>query len=79
MLFVPVDPETKYKTKNAIDTAVYRGGDVVSAWLNSAIVAIGSSTAAALGGVAIAAVWAGLGFRIGRHYDRGGPDRAADT
>src|SRR5690606_13217249 len=35
MLFAPLDTETKYKAKNAIDTFVYRGGDAVSAWLNA--------------------------------------------
>jgi ATP:ADP antiporter, AAA family len=75
MLFAPVDPEIKYKTKNAIDTAVYRGGDLVSAWLNTAIVAIGSSAAAALGGVLIAALWGLLGLGIGRRYDRGRKDK----
>ena len=29
MLYSVVTPEEKYKAKNAIDTAIYRGGDVV--------------------------------------------------
>jgi AAA family ATP:ADP antiporter len=70
MLFTTVDPETKYKTKNAIDTAVYRGGDVLSAWLNSAIVAVGSTAAASLAGAVIAVLWVFSGFSIGRHFDR---------
>lgn len=69
MLFSAVDAETKYKSKNAIDTAVYRGGDVISAWLNTAIVAIGSTGVAALAGAAIAALWAASGFAIGRRFD----------
>lgn len=77
MLFAPLDAETKYKSKNAIDTAVYRGGDVISAWLNSAMVAIGSSVVAALGGLVIAAIWALLGLAIGRRYDRERPVVAA--
>lgn len=32
MLYSVVTPEEKYKTKNAIDTAVYRGSDVVGTW-----------------------------------------------
>ena len=32
MLYSVVTPEEKYKTKNAIDTAIYRGGDVVGTW-----------------------------------------------
>jgi AAA family ATP:ADP antiporter len=70
MLFTVVDAETKYKSKNAIDTVVYRGGDVLSAWLNSAIVAIGSTTAASLAGAAIALLWALSGLTIGRRFDR---------
>jgi AAA family ATP:ADP antiporter len=69
MLFAPVDPEIKYKTKNAIDTAVYRGGDLVGAWASTAIVALASSVAAALAGAAVAAAWAVLGWRIGRKAD----------
>jgi ATP:ADP antiporter, AAA family len=69
MLFSAVDTETKYKSKNAIDTAVYRGGDVISAWLESALVAIGSSAVAAGAGAVIALVWAATGFKIGRRFD----------
>ncbi len=32
MLYSVVTPEEKYKTKNFIDTAIYRGGDVVGTW-----------------------------------------------
>jgi AAA family ATP:ADP antiporter len=70
MLFTSVDNETKYKAKNAIDTVVYRGGDVLSAWLNTAVAAVGSGAAVALLGAAIAAAWAALGFRLGRIHDR---------
>ena len=69
MLFSAVPAEIKYKSKNAIDTAVYRGGDVISAWLNTAIVAIGSSAVAAVGGAVIALAWAATGFSIGRRFD----------
>jgi AAA family ATP:ADP antiporter len=70
MLFAPLDTETKYKAKNAIDTFVYRGGDAISAWLNAWISAIGSTGAAALLGAGIAAVWAAVGIFIGRRHDR---------
>lgn len=32
MLYSVVTPEEKYKTKNFIDTAIYRGGDVAGTW-----------------------------------------------
>jgi ATP:ADP antiporter, AAA family len=70
MLFAPVDQETKYKAKNAIDTAVYRGGDVVGAWASAGIVAIASSAAAAVAGAICALVWAAIGLVIGRRHDR---------
>lgn len=70
MLFTTLGAETRYKTKNAVDTVVYRGGDMISAWLNTAIVAVGSTGAAALAGGVIAAVWAAAGLAIGRKYDR---------
>jgi AAA family ATP:ADP antiporter len=70
MLFTCVDAETKYKAKNAIDTFVYRGGDLMSAWAQTGLVAAGSTLLAALGGMAIAAAWAVTGFVIGRREDR---------
>ncbi|MBN8935690.1 MAG: MFS transporter, partial [Rhizobiales bacterium] len=70
MLFAPLDTETKYKAKNAIDTFVYRGGDALSAWLNAWISTIGSTGVVALLGAAIAVVWLGVGVFIGRRHDR---------
>ncbi|HTU12525.1 MAG TPA: MFS transporter [Allosphingosinicella sp.] len=70
MLFTRVDAETKYKAKNAIDTFVYRGGDLLSAWASAGLTAIGSSLLAALGGMAIAVAWAVTGFMIGRREDK---------
>lgn len=73
MLFAPVDEQTKYKAKNAIDTAVYRGGDVVGAWASAGIVALASSAAAAVAGAICAAAWAVIGLAIGRRHDRETP------
>lgn len=73
MLFAPLDAETKYKAKNAIDTFVYRGGDALSAWLNAWISAVGSLGVVALMGAAIAALWACLGVFIGRRHDQQAP------
>jgi ATP:ADP antiporter, AAA family len=70
MLFTNVDAETKYKAKNAIDTFVYRGGDVVAAWANVGIVAIGTAAAAAIVGVFVSAAWAVVGWSLGRRHDR---------
>ena len=70
MLFTNVDAETKYKAKNAIDTAVYRGGDVLAAWANVGIVAIGTTAAASVVGAIVAAIWGVTGWLLGRKHDR---------
>lgn len=70
MLFAPVDAETKYKAKNAIDTFVYRGGDALSGWAYTGIVAIASTGAVAIAGMIAAGAWAAIGFVIGRKHDR---------
>ncbi|MCL6250464.1 MFS transporter [Altererythrobacter sp. KTW20L] len=70
MLFAPLDTETKYKAKNAIDTLVYRGGDLVSGWAYTGIVAVASLSVVGFAGMAVAGIWAALGFAIGRRHDR---------
>ena len=70
MLFTNVDAETKYKAKNAIDTFVYRGGDVIAAWSNIGIVAVGTTAAAAIVGVFVSAAWGVVGWLLGRRHDR---------
>ena len=63
MLFTVVDAETKYKAKNVIDTAIYRAGDAVSAWVKTAIDALaGHPAAVALTGAVLALAWALLGL-----------------
>ncbi|MCY1230518.1 hypothetical protein D9M68_551720 [compost metagenome] len=70
MLFTVVDPETKYKAKNVIDTAVYRAGDAVSAWVKTAIDAIsGHPATVALAGAGLALAWAALGWWLGRRHE----------
>ena len=75
MLFTLVDNETRFKAKPVIDTVVYRGGDVVTAWFYTGIVGmfglglVGVSIVGAL----IAVVWAAVGVHLGRHYERDMP------
>ena len=65
MLYTVVSPEAKYKAKNFIDTAVYRGGDAVSGWVKVGVDAMASQpAAAALVGCMIALVWGGVGFAL---------------
>ena len=76
MLYTIVDAETRFKAKPVIDTVVYRGGDVASAWLYTAITAtLGLGLAGvALVSAVLCAAWAGAGVFLGRKYERGAPD-----
>lgn len=69
MLFTTVDVETKYKAKNFIDTVVYRGGDAVSGWAKAGLDMLGQGFSfVALIGAALAAVWAWVGYKLGRMH-----------
>jgi len=70
MLFAPLDQESKYKAKNFIDVAVYRGADAFVAQLQRAIenVGFGPQSIALLGAVT-AAIWAVNGLWLGRRHD----------
>ena len=66
-LFTVVTPEEKYKSKNFIDTAVYRGGDAVSSWARSGLKAMGASLATiSLIAVPIAAIGCIVAILLGR-------------
>jgi AAA family ATP:ADP antiporter len=69
MLYTVVSPEAKYKAKNFIETAVYRGSDLVSTWTIRAMSGIGV-TGVALVCIPIAAIWTVLAFYIGREYKK---------
>lgn len=72
MLFTLVDTETRYKAKPVIDIVVYRGGDMVTAWLHTVLretLAFGLSGVAIIAAV-IAGVWAMAGVYLGRTYNQ---------
>jgi len=61
VLFTVVSREEKYKAKNFIDTAISRGGDASTAWLVTAVKALGATTAhIAWALVPLMGVWAWL-------------------
>ena len=69
MLYSVVTPEDKYKTKNFIDTAVYRLGDVVGTMAIKAFMLIGiSMTAISVVMLPFAAIWAFVAVWLGRAY-----------
>ncbi len=68
MLFAPLGPDAKYKSKTFIDTFIYRGGDQLAAWVPKWLALI----AIPLAWVAIPAafVWAIVGIILGRMEKR---------
>jgi AAA family ATP:ADP antiporter len=71
MLYVILSRDEKYKAKNFIDTAVYRGGDAISAWLFAGLRGLGLSLGqTAWVAVPIAGLWAWVAFRLGQKHDR---------
>jgi AAA family ATP:ADP antiporter len=71
-LFTRVPREQRYLGKNAVDTAVWRGGDLVTASAINALRMLGATTAglAVLGATAAAASGA-IGWRLGRRVESG--------
>jgi AAA family ATP:ADP antiporter len=69
MLYSVVTPEEKYKTKNFIDTAIYRGGDVIGTWFIKSMSAIGIAGISVVM-VPIAIYWAFVSLWLGRDYKR---------
>ncbi|MGE8689462.1 MAG: NTP/NDP exchange transporter [Achromobacter sp.] len=70
MLFTAVPPADKYKTKNVIDTVVYRAGDAASGWVKAGVDMLGYGAALiALLGAACALGAAAVGYGLGRRAD----------
>jgi ATP:ADP antiporter, AAA family len=70
MLFTVVSREEKYKSKNFIDTVVYRGGDAVSGWAFTGLTALGLGlTGVAVVALPIAAVWIAVAVYLGRRQE----------
>jgi ATP:ADP antiporter, AAA family len=69
-LFNILAREEKYKSKNFIDTVVYRGGDALSGWVSTGLRAVGMSVSGvSYAAVLIAAVWIGVALYLGRKHD----------
>lgn len=77
MLFTVLDREARFKAKPVIDVVIYRGGDVMTAWLFTLLAdkaGLGlTGIAMVIGG--IAAAWAMIAVWLGRAYRL----RAANT
>jgi AAA family ATP:ADP antiporter len=69
MLFTVVDRETKYKSKNFIDTVVYRGSDVSASWLFKGMITAGLSISQiAWVYIPILGVWGVGAWHLGKAY-----------
>lgn len=71
MLFTVVDRETKYKSKNFIDTVVYRGSDVTASWLFKGMMTAGLSLSQlAWVYVPMLGIWGIGAWYLGKAYTR---------
>ena len=67
MLYSVVTPEEKYKTKNFIDTAVYRFGDLIGIWTIRFSMTAGMSIVSMVM-VPFALIWGMIALWLGRTY-----------
>ena len=71
MLFTVTSREERYKSKNFIDTTIYRGSDAITGWAFAGLVAFGFSLSAiAVVAIPLAGAWAITGFVMGKKYKR---------
>ncbi|WP_190808894.1 NTP/NDP exchange transporter [Flagellimonas sp. S3867] len=67
ILYTVTSLEEKYKAKNFIDTAIYRGGDALVGWLFAGLVAIGWGLGAiAFLAIPLAFIWSFVGHSLGK-------------
>ncbi|MDE3244855.1 MAG: MFS transporter, partial [Acidobacteriota bacterium] len=66
MLYIPLGPEERYKSKPFIDTFIYRGGDAIGVWLPTLTALL--AVPIGLLGVATGAawIWTGAGLALRR-------------
>ena len=70
MLFTAVGREARFKAKPVVDIVFYRGGDAIWSWAFTGLTSIGLGLGAvAAVGAVIAALWAFVGFVLGRRFD----------
>jgi AAA family ATP:ADP antiporter len=69
MLYSVVTPEEKYKSKNFIDTAVYRGGDLIGTWTVKAMWGLGFAGISIIM-LPLTVLWGFIALWLGRAYRR---------
>jgi AAA family ATP:ADP antiporter len=71
MLFTVVDREAKYKSKNFIDTVVYRGSDVAASWLFKGWMTLGLSMSSIVWlYLPVMAIWGIGAWKLGQKYEQ---------
>ncbi len=79
-LFTVVDREARYKSKNVLDTVVYRGGDMASGWLYAGLTSAGLAVAGtALAALPLSAAWILIGALLGRSAEARVTERRGDA
>lgn len=68
ILYIPLGPEEKYKSKPFLDTFVYRAGDLLGVWAPSALALVAIPAAPAA--MAFSAAWYGMAAWLGRWQRR---------
>ncbi|MCJ7556051.1 MAG: MFS transporter [Gammaproteobacteria bacterium] len=70
ILWTVLGREAKYKSKPFLDAAVYRGGDLLSGWIYTGLVALGLSIGTiALTASPVVGVWAVLALKLGSQQE----------
>jgi ATP:ADP antiporter, AAA family len=64
ILYIPLGPEERYKSKPFIDTFIYRGGDLLGVWAPTAFAAL--AIPMGLAAVGCSGLWLGSGWALGR-------------
>ncbi len=71
ILFTVTPHDHKYRSKNFIDTAIYRGGDAMTGWLFAGLTALGFGLSTmALVAVPLALLWSYNGLRLGWEHSK---------
>lgn len=64
ILYIPLGPEERYKSKPFIDTFIYRGGDLLGVWAPTALAAL--AIPVGLAAVGCSGLWLGSGLALGK-------------
>lgn len=68
--FTVVEQSARYKTKNVIDTVMYRFGDLGAAWVQAGLRVVGLRiVGSAAVGFAVSALWGVVALQLGRRYE----------